>query len=200
MTSSHCRSLGQNAKKKLKIRVSLKFIESYRICCYTRQGMWRATDGQECLDSWTGRDGFFLWKRKHPSARHWWGNLASWPPTMTRLVGPKGLKKCSWQCKDWARLAEKAATSRISILRLKARVDLGDQMAEFMPFEVISTAILTYLHLTLGTNVRTLVSVINTRFQPDTPRRCIIQRKPVNHTLPRHLCRHPNHASAKFWR
>ena len=29
-------------------------------------------------------------------------------------------------------------------LRLKTRVDLGDQTAEFIPFEVISTAILTY--------------------------------------------------------
>jgi len=27
---------------------------------------------------------------------------------------------------------------------LKARVDLGDQTAEFIPFEVIRTAILTY--------------------------------------------------------
>ena len=50
-------------------------------------------------------------------------------------------------------------------IRLKARVDLGDQTAEFMPFEVIRTAILTYFYLLLGTNVRILVSVINTRFQ-----------------------------------
>ena len=57
-------------------------------------------------------------------------------------------------------------------LRLKARVDLGDQTAEFIPFEVISTAILTYFYLLLGTNVRILVSVIDTRFQPDAPRRC----------------------------
>ena len=49
-------------------------------------------------------------------------------------------------------------------LRLKARVDLGDQTAEFIPFEVISTAILTYFYLLLGTNVRILVSAINTRF------------------------------------
>jgi hypothetical protein len=46
--------------------------------------------------------------------------------------------------------------------RLKARVDLGDQTAEFIPFEVISTAILTYFHLTLGTNVRILVSALST--------------------------------------
>jgi len=74
---------------------------------------------------------------------------------------------------------------------LKARVDLGDQTVEFIPFEVISTAISMYFYPLLGTNVRILVSVINTRFQPDAPRRCIIQRKPVNYTLPRHLCRHP---------
>ena len=37
---------------------------------------------------------------------------------------------------------------------LKARVDLGDRTAEFIPFEVISTAILTYFYLLLGTNVR----------------------------------------------
>jgi len=56
-------------------------------------------------------------------------------------------------------------------IRLKARVDLGDQTAEFIPFEVISTAILTYFYLLLGTNVCILVSVINTRFQLDAPRR-----------------------------
>jgi len=32
-------------------------------------------------------------------------------------------------------------------IRLKARVDLGDQTTEFMPFEVICTAILTYFYL-----------------------------------------------------
>jgi hypothetical protein len=32
-------------------------------------------------------------------------------------------------------------------IRLKARVDLGDQTAEFIPFEVIRTAILTYFYL-----------------------------------------------------
>jgi len=42
---------------------------------------------------------------------------------------------------------------------LKARVDLGDQTAQFIPFEVISTAILTYFYLLLGTNVCILVSV-----------------------------------------
>jgi hypothetical protein len=57
-------------------------------------------------------------------------------------------------------------------LRLKARVDLGDQTAEFILFEVISTAILTYFYLLLGTNVRILVSAINTRFQPDAPGWC----------------------------
>jgi hypothetical protein len=56
---------------------------------------------------------------------------------------------------------------------LKARVDLGDQKAEFIPFEVISTAILTYFYLLLGTNVRILVSAINTRFQLDAPGWCI---------------------------
>ena len=30
-------------------------------------------------------------------------------------------------------------------IRLKARVDLSDQMAEFIPFEVIRTAVLTFL-------------------------------------------------------
>ena len=54
-------------------------------------------------------------------------------------------------------------------IRLKACVDLGDQTAEFIPFEVISTAILTYFYLLLDTNVRILVSVINTRFQADAP-------------------------------
>jgi len=33
---------------------------------------------------------------------------------------------------------------------LKARVDLGDQTAEFIPFEVMRTAILTYFYLSLG--------------------------------------------------
>jgi hypothetical protein len=55
---------------------------------------------------------------------------------------------------------------------LKARVDLGDQTAEFIPFKVISTAILTLFCLLLGADVRILVSVINTRFPPDAPRRC----------------------------
>ena len=59
-------------------------------------------------------------------------------------------------------------------IRLKARVDLGDQTAQFIPFEVISTAILTYFYLLLGTNVCILVSVINTRFPLDAPRRCRI--------------------------
>ena len=45
-------------------------------------------------------------------------------------------------------------------IRLKARVDLGDQTAEFIPFEVIRTAI-------LGINLRILISVINTRFLSD---------------------------------
>jgi hypothetical protein len=57
-------------------------------------------------------------------------------------------------------------------LRLKARVDLGDQTAELIPFEVISTAILTYFYLLLGTNVRILVSEIDTRFRPDAPGWC----------------------------
>ena len=59
-------------------------------------------------------------------------------------------------------------------IRLKARVDLGDQTAEFIPFEVIITAILTYFYLLLSTNVRIVVSVINTRFRPDAPRRCTL--------------------------
>ena len=54
---------------------------------------------------------------------------------------------------------------------LEAHVDLSDQTAEFIPSEVISTAILMYFYLLLGTNVRILVSVINTRFQADAPRR-----------------------------
>ena len=49
---------------------------------------------------------------------------------------------------------------------------LDDQTAEFIPFKVTSTAILTYFHLLLDTNVRILVSVINTHFPPDAPRRC----------------------------
>ena len=32
-------------------------------------------------------------------------------------------------------------------IRLKAHVDLGDQTAEFIPFEVIRTATLTYFYL-----------------------------------------------------
>ena len=54
-------------------------------------------------------------------------------------------------------------------IRLKACVDLGDQTAEFVLFEVIRTAILTYFYLFLGINLRILISVINTRFQPDAP-------------------------------
>ena len=57
-------------------------------------------------------------------------------------------------------------------LRLKARVDLGDQTAEFIPFQVISTAILTDFYPLLGINVRILVSVINIRFRPDAPGWC----------------------------
>ena len=53
-------------------------------------------------------------------------------------------------------------------IRLKACVDRGDQTAEFIPFEVISTAILTYFYLLLDTNIRILVSLINMRFRPDT--------------------------------
>jgi len=41
-------------------------------------------------------------------------------------------------------------------IRLKARVDLGYQTAEFMPFEVIRTAILSYT-----VNLPILISVIN---------------------------------------
>ena len=37
-------------------------------------------------------------------------------------------------------------------IRLKARVDLSDQTAEFMPFEAIRTAIPTYFYLFLGIN------------------------------------------------
>ena len=47
-------------------------------------------------------------------------------------------------------------------IRLKARVDLSDQTAEFIPFEVIGTAILTYFCLFLGIYIRILISVINT--------------------------------------
>jgi hypothetical protein len=52
---------------------------------------------------------------------------------------------------------------------LKARVDLGDQTVEFIPFEVIRTAISTYFYLFLGINLRISISVINMRFQPDAP-------------------------------
>jgi len=52
-------------------------------------------------------------------------------------------------------------------IRLKTRVDLGDQTAEFIPFEVIRTAIFTYFYLFLDINLRILISVIKTRFQPD---------------------------------
>ena len=38
-------------------------------------------------------------------------------------------------------------------------------MAEFIPFGVISTAVLAYFYLVLGTNLRVLISVINTHFQ-----------------------------------
>jgi hypothetical protein len=73
---------------------------------------------------------------------------------------------------------------------LKARVDLGDQTAEFIPFEVISTAILMYFYLLLGADVRILVSVINTRFPLDAPRRCTYpprNRHPNETTIdPRH--------------
>ena len=58
---------------------------------------------------------------------------------------------------------------------LKAHVDLGDQTAEFIPFEVTRTAILTVFYLFLGINIRILISVINTRFQPDAPVWCIIE-------------------------
>ena len=60
-------------------------------------------------------------------------------------------------------------------IRLKARVDLGDQTAEFIPFGVISTTILTYFYLVLGTNLRILISVINTRFQLDALEWCCCQ-------------------------
>ena len=50
-------------------------------------------------------------------------------------------------------------------IRLKARVDLGDQTAEFIPFGVISTAILAYFTL-FWVQIYAYFSVINTRFQP----------------------------------
>jgi hypothetical protein len=46
----------------------------------------------------------------------------------------------------------------VSAHPVESAVDLGDQTAEFIPFEVISTAILTYFHLLLGTNVCISVS------------------------------------------
>ena len=52
-------------------------------------------------------------------------------------------------------------------IRLKARVGLGDQTAEFILFEVIRTTISTYFYLFLGINLRILISVMNTRFQLD---------------------------------
>ena len=60
-------------------------------------------------------------------------------------------------------------------IRLKARVDLSDQTAEFIPFGVISTAILTFFYLVLGTNLCILISVINTRFQLDALGWCSCQ-------------------------
>ena len=65
---------------------------------------------------------------------------------------------------------------------MKARVDLGDQTAEFIPFEVIRTAILTYFYLLLGINLRILVSVINTPFQMDASG-CLDLRA-ISQTLP----------------
>ena len=58
---------------------------------------------------------------------------------------------------------------------LKARVDLDDQTVEFIPFEVICTAFLTYFYLFLGINLRILISVIYASFQPDAPGRCIVR-------------------------
>ena len=52
---------------------------------------------------------------------------------------------------------------------MKARVNLGDQTAEFIPFEVIRTAISMYFYLFLGIDLRISISVINMRFQPDAP-------------------------------
>ena len=52
-------------------------------------------------------------------------------------------------------------------IRLKAHVDLSEQPAEFMSFEVIRTTISTYFYLFLGINLRILISVMNTRFQLD---------------------------------
>ena len=57
-------------------------------------------------------------------------------------------------------------------IRLKARVDLGDRTAEFVPFEVIRTAISTFFYLFLGINLHILISVINTRFPLDAPGWC----------------------------
>jgi len=37
-------------------------------------------------------------------------------------------------------------------IRLKARVDIGDQTTEFIPFEAIRMAISTYFYLFLGIN------------------------------------------------
>ena len=54
-------------------------------------------------------------------------------------------------------------------IRSKARVNIGDQTAEFIRFEAIRMAISTYFYLFLGINLRILISVINTRFQPDAP-------------------------------
>ena len=59
-------------------------------------------------------------------------------------------------------------------IRLKARVDLGDQTVPIYTFKVISTTILTYFKVFLGINPRSLICAINTRFQPDAPRWCII--------------------------
>jgi hypothetical protein len=63
----------------------------------------------------------------------------------------------------------------------KARVDLGDHTAEFIPSEATGTTISTYFCLLLGTNVRILVSAINTRFPPDAPRRCMLETGSCRH-------------------
>ena len=87
-----------------------------------------------------------------------------------------GKEKRITQCDillDWRSLPLPAGSTPPWRIRLKARVDLGDQTAEFIPLGVISTVILTYFNLVLGTNLRILISVINTRFQLDALGWCI---------------------------
>ena len=107
---------------------------------------------------------------------------------------PSAPSSCGTSNCTWAQYSSLGVGTPSRRIRLKACVDLGDQTAEFIPFEVISTAILTYFYLLLGIYVRILVSVINTRFQPDAPRRCT-QYKNIS-SFVRYICK--NHTLISF--